>query len=270
MSTESESLGRRFKDLTGRRVDPQQLLNLISPLLIILAWEIAVNFAGLLDPRLYPPPSVVVHTMWALTVEGVLPHETYITMRRIIPAFAIGSFLGILTGLLMGFSDRIDAVADPIVTMLYPLPRVVILPIIFLFLGITETARITVLAIGIYLLMVISTVGGAKSVDPVYIEAAKDNGASGVTMLREVYLPASLPHIFSGLSLSVGTAYVVIVVIEFIAASSGLGFFIWDSWGLFAVHNMYAGVITLGILGFISIYGTELIGKWLMRWNRDS
>ncbi|WP_336024131.1 ABC transporter permease [Halobellus salinisoli] len=254
---------RRFFD---RRLDSQLVLNGISPLLLLLGWEIGAR-TELIDTRFFPAPSSILSAGWRLLADGSLVHHTLVSLGRVLPAFIVASALAVVVGLLMGWSDRLYAIIDPIVSALYPLPKVVLLPVIFLVFGLNDFSRILALGSAIFLLVVINTVAGAREVDPVYIEAAHDNGATGYALIREVLLPASLPHIFSGLSLGMGVAFILIIVVEMAAADSGLGYVIWNSWELFTIDRMYVAIAAINLLGVVFTYGIEWTGRYLVRWQ---
>jgi len=271
MSHGTDSVATQLGSFVRTRVDRQTLLSVFSPVFVLVAWEVASR-VGLLNPEFFPTPTSILAKGIELTFgpQAELIHQTLVSLGRIIPAFVVGGGLGILLGLIMGWSSTFDAILDPIVSAIYPLPKVVLLPILFLIFGLTETSRVIALGMAIFLLVVINTAAGARQVDPVYVEAAKDNGASNYRMLREVIFPASLPHIFSGLSLGMGVAFILIVVVEMVAAKSGLGFMIWDSWTLFSIRRMYVAIVTINILGIVFTYGIEWVGASLTQWQTES
>ncbi|MGQ4557566.1 ABC transporter permease subunit [Halobellus sp. GM3] len=268
MSTRTETFFGRVHRFVRSEVDRQLLLSFLSPVVILVTWEISSR-VGVLNPQFFPPPSTVLVKTYDLLFgpNAELIHQTLVSLGRILPAFVIGGGLGIVLGVLMGWSETLDNIFDPVVSAMYPLPKVVLLPILFLIFGLNETSRIVALGLAIFLLVVINTAAGARQVDNEYIEAAKDNGASNYTMLREVILPATLPHIFSGLSLGMGVAFILIVVVEMVAAESGLGYMIWNSWELFTIRRMYVAIITINVLGILFTYGLEWTGKYLTRWR---
>ena len=266
MSTERSTLTDRLPEYLRQELDRDLLLNFLTPVLIILGWEVGV-VAGTINDRFFPPPSQVVGVAGEMLADGSLVHHTSVSLGRIVPAFVVAGALGIILGLLMGWSERINAIVDPLVSAIYPLPKVVLLPIIFLIFGLNDISRMVALGAAVFLLVVINTVGGAREVNEEYIEAARDNGASGYSMIREVIFPASLPHIFSGLSLGMGVSFILIVVVEMIAAENGLGYVIWNSWNLFTMKRMYVAIITINILGILFTYGIEWTGAYLTRWR---
>lgn len=266
MSLEQQSRWSSLGEYLNETVDRDLALNLLSPFVILVGWELGAR-TGVINPKFFPAPSAVLGVAGQMIADGTLIHHTLVSLGRVIPAFVVASALGIVTGLLMGWSPNIDAIADPLVSAFYPLPKVVLLPIIFLIFGLNDLSRMVALGAAVYLLVTINTVGGARQVDEAYLEAARDNGASGYRMVREVILPASLPHIFSGLSLAMGISFVLIVVVEMVASKSGLGYLIWNSWNLFTIKQMYVAVITINVLGIVFTYGIEAVGTYLTRWQ---
>ena len=266
MSVEDRSLSDRLSEFAQGEIDRELFLNLLSPIVVLLAWEVSAQQEWI-NPRFFPAPSSILAVAGDMIADGSLYANTAVSLGRILPAFILAGALGVTVGLLMGWSQKIYAVVDPIVSAIYPLPKVVLLPIIFLIFGLNDISRIIAIGAAVFLLVVINTMGGAREVNEEFIEAARDNGASGYTMIREVLMPASLPHIFSGLSLAMGVSFILIVVVEMTAAESGLGYIIWDSWGLFAIKRMYVAILTINILGIVFTYGIEWVGKYLTRWQ---
>lgn len=266
MSVERQTLSERLQEFVHGEIDREVLLSILSPIVLIVGWEIGAQ-TGAINPQFFPAPSSVLGMAGEMIADGSLLYHTLASLGRIIPAFVVASALGVALGLLMGWSDRIYTIFDPLVSAIYPLPKVVLLPIIFLIFGLNDLSRMIALGAAIFLIVVINTAGGAREVNEEYIEAARDNGASGYTMIREVIMPASLPHIFSGISLGMGVAFILIVVVEMIAAESGLGYVIWDSWNLFTIRRMYVAIFTINFFGVVFTYGIEWVGKYLTRWQ---
>lgn len=266
MSLEGQTLADRFSEFVQGEIDRELVLSILSPILVLVGWELGVR-TGFINARFFPAPTAIVDEAGGMIADGSLVTHTLVSLGRILPAFVVASALGISLGLLMGWSDRIYRIVDPLISAIYPLPKVVLLPIIFLLFGLNDTSRMVAIGAAVFLLVVINTVGGAREVDEDYIEAARDNGASGYSMIREVLFPATLPHIFSGLSLGMGVSFILIVVVEMIAADSGLGWIIWNAWDLFEIRRMYVAIVAINILGIVFTYGIEWLGKYMTRWQ---
>lgn len=250
------------------KLTPQRTLYLnIAPILGSLAlWEILAR-VGLLHPVFFPPPTEIAGYLFTGVTSGVLLSQLVASLRRILVAFLLGGSSGIVLGLWMGWSRPIRLLLNPYVSVLYPIPKVALVPILFAIFGLTETTRILLLSLAILLLVAVNTMGGVRQIDDVHIDAALDNGASTRVLYRHVLLPGALSEIFTGLSLGFGVGLSLLVVIEMIGANSGLGYVIWHSWRMFTIDRMYAALVMLNLLGIVFIFGLNRLGDYLTRWN---
>lgn len=248
---------------------PRRLgLHLAPIVAVLVCWELFARLA-LLNPTFFPPPSVVVGVTGRLLAEGSLVHHTLVSLRRILLAFLLGATSGIAVGLWMGWSRPIRLIVNPYVSLLYPIPKIALVPILFTLLGVTETVRVLAMSIAIFLLVAVNTMGGVQQIDDAYVDAALDNGAGTLALYRDVLIPGSLSEIFAGLSLGLGVGFNLIVVIEMLAAESGLGYLIWRSWRLFTIGRMYAALVMITLLGILFIYGVDALGDRLTFWEAE-
>jgi len=126
-----------------------------------------------------------------------------------------------------------------------------------------------IVGIASFFLVLINTTVGVRDIEPIFFEAGRNYGANRLQMLYHVILPGALPIIFAGLRLSLGTALIVIIAAEFVAAKYGLGYLIWFSWQTLLTENMFAGLVVVMILGILFTSGLQTIERWLMPWQRD-
>ena len=243
-------------------------LHLAPILAVLLCWEVLARL-NFLNPTFFPPPSVVVGVTAELLVEGSLVYHTWVSLRRVLLAFLVGATSGIAVGLWMGWSRPIRLVVNPYVSLFYPIPKIALVPIMFTLLGVTETVRVLAMSIAIFLLVAVNTMGGVRQIDDAYIDTALDNGAGTLALYRDVLIPGSLSEIFAGLSLGLGVGFNLIVVIEMLAAKSGLGYLIWRSWRLFTIQRMYAALVMITLLGIVFIYGVDALGDRLTFWEAE-
>jgi NitT/TauT family transport system permease protein len=245
-----------------------RLISIISPLLLLLLWEITVRL-GILDMRFFPPPTRIFRVMAEMVASGELFEHLFISLQRIVFGFLIGSIPGIVLGMLVGWFRGVRAFLDPIIAATYPIPKISLLPLLLVIFGLGEASKVATVAIAGFFLVLISTAHGVRVIDPVLIQAAENYGASGWKLFRNVILPASLPSIFTGLRLSLGVSLLIIVAAEFVAANKGLGFLIWISWSTLSVGKMYVGLVVIGFLGILFTNGLEYLGRKLMPWSQD-
>lgn len=233
---------------------------------LLLAWE-AASRAGLM-PRLFlPAPSAVAARAWRMTLSGELGAHLGASLRRILAGFALGSVAGIAVGTGTGFLGRFRAVAAPLVAATYPIPKIAILPLLILWLGIGEPSKIAVIAIGVFFPLAINTHAGIVACDPSLLRAGVSFGASRWDLVRTVLLPAALPMIFAGLRLGAGIALLLVVSAELIAADSGLGFLILNAADALQTEDLMVGLAVLSALGVGFNAALAWLERRVVRWK---
>lgn len=245
-----------------------RFISILSPLLVLVLWEMLVR-TGVLDRRFFPAPTTVVLVLLEMIQTGEIFDHLVSSLQRIIAGFILGAIPGIILGMLMGWSRGVRAFLDPIVAATYPIPKLSLLPLIIILFGIGEMSKIVVVAIAGFFIVLISTAAGVRRIDPTLLQAAHNYGAHGGKLFSKVILPASLPAIFTGLRLALGTSLLIIVAAEFVAAKQGIGYLIWLSWSTLSVGEMYAGLVVIALLGLLFTTGLERLGKKLMPWAEE-
>lgn len=238
-----------------------------KPILVVLfCWELAARFA-LVNPTFFPPPTVVGSTAIELLVYDDMLIHLRVSLQRVLLAFVLGATTGVAVGLVMGWSKDVRLLLNPYLGLLYPIPKIVLLPIMFSLFGVTELARILTMSLAVFLLVAMNTIGGVRGIDDVHVDVALDNGADSLSLFREVIVPGALAQIFSGLSLGFGLGFILIVVIEIVAADAGLGYVIWNSWHMFTIPRLYVALLLINLIGIVFLYGIEEIGTYLTPWQ---
>jgi NitT/TauT family transport system permease protein/sulfonate transport system permease protein len=240
-----------------------------TPIVFIALWQL-VSSQGWLDPKFFPAPSKVWTTGVSLAKSGVLWTNLSISLRRVILGFLLGVVTGLAVGLLMGLSRTLRAALDPILTAFYMVPKLALLPLLLLIFGIGELPLVLEIAITVFFFMWLSSMAAFISVPESYREAARAFGAGRVQTFRHALVPAVLPDIFVALRLSIGVAVLVMVGIEFVQASSGIGWLIWQSWNLFLAPQMYVGIVVVAVTGVILTLAIRLIGYFAIPWARHT
>lgn len=230
---------------------------------IILLWELIARL-GIVSSLFLPAPSVILTTGWDMLINGEIMSNLTASLYRIVIGYAIGSVLGIIIGLILGFFKVADAIGTPIVYSIYPIPKIALLPLFILWLGIGELSKVTIIALGVFFPVVINTFSGVKNVDPLLIKAAVTFGSNRLNVIRKVILPGALPMIFAGLKLAAGTSLLLLVSAEMIAAQEGLGSMVLHYGNLMITSKLMVGVVILSVLGlsfnkFLKWLETKLI-----------
>jgi ABC-type nitrate/sulfonate/bicarbonate transport system permease component len=260
----------RRGDQTAKRMRTrraQRLLRIASPFLLLVAWELAAR-VGLLDRRFFPPPSEIAVAASSMIRTGQLSEAIGYSLRRLLLGYFFGAVSGALVGLLLGLSSWMRALVEPWLLVTYPVPKLAIYPLLILIVGLGEMPIVILLAIAVFYIVSINTTAGVLAIKPVILDVGRDCNASFLQSVRTIALPASLPHIMTGLEVSLGIAYIVLVAVEFVGAEHGLGSVIWSSWQLFDVAPMYVAVTTVSVLGYLSVLGLRALGDRIMPWRQ--
>jgi NitT/TauT family transport system permease protein len=257
-------LVERRKRLRRDRVE--RLVTLASPVLLLVVWE-AVTVGQLVDTRFFPRPSLVVQSIVTMTASGVLWEHLSATLGRVLVGFLVGSAAGIAFGLVMGGSRWVRAILNPMMWSIYPIPKIAIFPLILLIFGLGETSKYVTVAIAVFFLVLFPTMAGVMGIPRIYIDAGHNLGARGLAFYTRIAFPGALPLIFTGLRVGLGVALIVIVGVEFVGASSGIGYLVWNSWQLFNINQMFAGLLILSALGHFSSVALDALQQRLVPWR---
>jgi ABC-type nitrate/sulfonate/bicarbonate transport system permease component len=226
-----------------------RLVGVAFIVVLLVLWEIAAATA-FFPPMSFPRISAILVTWWELVVSGELPSQVLPSLWRMFAGYFIGVALGVGLGLLMGYVRFFYNLLEPITEVLRPIPSPAYLPIVILFLGIDDEMKIFMIAFATLFPVLLNTYSGVRSVDPIQLQTARTFGVTGRRLLTQVVLPAASPYIFTGMRVSLAVALIVMVISEMVAASSGIGYFILSAQRGFKIRDMFAGVLTLALLGY--------------------
>jgi sulfonate transport system permease protein len=220
----------------------------VLPLLLLAGWQ-AATASGAWSASQLPPPADVLAAARDLAGRGELGHHVAISVQRVFIGFAAGSALALVLGGLVGLSAVARAALNPTIQALRAVPSLAWVPLLLLWLGIDETPKLVLVAIGAFF-PVYTTVSAALSrVDPHLVEVGHAYGRSGVALLTTVLFPAALPAVVSGLRLGLAQAWLFLVAAELIASSMGLGFLLIDSQNTGRTDVMLLAILLLALLG---------------------
>jgi NitT/TauT family transport system permease protein len=247
----------------------ERVIGLVTPLLLLVAWEIAGRF-GLIDVRFFPPPSNIVHQIGVLLASGELVTNTLASLRRLALGMLLGGVPALLLGLAMGISRPLRAAIDPLISATYPIPKSAILPLVLLIFGLGEMSKVVMVALGAFYPIVINTLVGVVNLDRIYLDVGHNFRASRWQVFRTIALPGALPSIMAGIKLAVGMGLILIAISEMVAANDGIGFMIWNAWQVLTVDTMYVGLLLIAILGFVFSVVLDQIERWLIPWKSSA
>lgn len=238
----------------------------VSIACLLLIWEIICR-AGVVSSLFLPAPSQILHALFELVAGGEVGASLAASMYRILLGFAAGSLLGLAVGLVTGTSALADRIGSPVVNALYPIPKIALLPLFILWLGIGELSKVTIIAMGVFFPVAMNTYSGVKNVDTLLIKVAVSFNASWCKTMKSVVLPNALPMIFAGLRLAAGTSLLLLVAAEMIAAQVGIGALILHYGDLMITDRLMAGVIVLSLLGLIFNLALQWLEKKAVPWK---
>lgn len=244
----------------------ETIVAVATPVAILSLWELSSRL-GLLDPRFFPAPSSIISYFVEYVISGEILRQTGITLYRVFVGFILGAVPGTILGLLAGTNRLVRAGVVPIIGAVYPIPKIAILPLVILVFGISDRTLFVVVAIGVFFPMVINTLGAVLNIDKIYFDVGDNVGASRARQFFTIALPGSIPGIASGIRVAWGMALLILIGSEFIASQSGIGYFIYEGWQTFQVKQLYAGIITISIVGVTTFALLERLEKAIVPWK---
>lgn len=249
-----------------KKVNRQTWLSVVSVLLILGFWEAAVDLRWIKSAFLVAPSKIVIATV-NLVARGELLEDISVTLVRMFAGFLIGTILGLLVGLAMGWNKEIRGLLDPVVSIVYPLPKIALLPLIMLLVGIGEFPIILVVALAAFFPVLVNCVAGVINIEQIYFDVAQNCGASRLKTFTRVVLPGSLPVAFAGIRLALGMSLLLAVVVEMSIATTGLGAMLWLSWQTLRVERIYVAIAVIAVLGLLLNPLLNLLGRYLIPWK---
>lgn len=223
----------------------------VLPLALLALWEAVVQ-VGWVGANLLPPPSELVHTLHDLATDGALLGHIGISTLRVLAGFAIGAGLALLVGAVVGLSRQVEAYLDPTFQALRAIPSLAWVPLLLLWLGIDEAPKITLIAIGAFFPVYLNFVAGIQNVDRKLVEVGGIFGLKGRELVARIFLPATLPNLFTGLRSGLSLAWMFLVAAELIAATRGLGYLLTDGRETARADLVIVAIIVLALLGKLS------------------
>jgi sulfonate transport system permease protein len=242
------------------------VLGLLLPVGIALAWEIIVGL-GLSDGRLVPPPSKLFATIVELARSGELTRHVTATLTRVAAGFGLGVMTGTLLGAVSGYWGLARRLLDPTVQALRAIPSIAWIPLFILWLGIFETSKIALIAVGVFFPVYLGVMGAILSVDRKIVEVGRAFRLSGPAMIRRILLPAVLPAYVVALRVGLGLGWMFVIAAEFMGASEGLGYLVIDGQQLGKTTQILAAIVIFAILGKTADWLIEIGTAPLLRWQ---
>ncbi|MEU1745645.1 ABC transporter permease subunit [Micromonospora arida] len=239
----------------------------VSPVVLILGWELAAR-TGLLATEKLPAPSDVLATGWRLSRDGTLGVHLLDSLTRAGAGLLIGGLLALVLGTVAGLLRLGDDLVDPPVQMARMLPHLGLVPLLIIWVGIGESLKISLVALGAFFPIYFNTYAGIRDIDERLVEAARTCGLGQAARLRHVVLPGALPSLFLGLRLAIGAAWLSLVVGEQVNAQTGIGFLMMEAREFSQTDVVVLGLLVYALLGLISDLALRVLERRMLTWRR--
>ena len=241
-------------------------VSIVSILCLLAIWELICQ-SGVVSSLFLPAPTAIISALLQMIADGEIGVSLAASLYRILAGFFIGSLVGLAVGLVTGTSALMDKIGTPIVNAIYPIPKIALLPLFILWLGIGELSKVTIIALGVFVPVEMNTYSGVKNVDTLLLKVAASFNASWWMTMKSVVLPNALPMIFAGLRLAAGTSLLLLVAAEMIAAQVGIGALILHYGDLMITDRLMAGVIVLSLLGLVFNLILQFLERKAIPWK---
>lgn len=239
---------------------------MLLPLGLALAWELAVRF-GYSNGRLVPPPSRIWQTLVELSASGELSRHIIATLSRVGAGFGLGIAAGTILGAICGYWTLVRRLLDPTFQALRAIPSIAWVPLFILWLGIFETSKVALIAVGVFFPIYLGVMGAILAVDRKIVEVGRIFRLSGFAMIRRIMLPAVLPAYVVSLRSGLGLGWMFVVAAEFMGASEGLGYLLTDGQQLGKPAQIVAAIIVFAVLGKTTDWLIQLAAAPFLRWQ---
>ncbi|WP_433112205.1 ABC transporter permease [Micromonospora sp. CA-246542] len=240
---------------------------IVSPVALVLGWELAAR-TGVLAPEKLPAPSDVLATGWRLSRDGTLAVHLVDSLTRAGAGLLIGGVLALVLGTVAGLLRLGDDLVDPPVQMARMLPHLGLVPLLIIWVGIGESLKISLVALGAFFPVYFNTYAGIRDIDERLVEAARACGLGPAARLRHVVLPGALPSLFLGLRLAIGAAWLSLVVGEQVNAQTGIGFLMMEAREFSQTDVVVLGLLVYALLGLISDLALRVAERRMLTWRR--
>jgi sulfonate transport system permease protein len=242
------------------------LIPWLVPLAIVLIWQLA-SVTGFVPARVLPAPSDVVLAGWKLLLSGELVRNMWVSFWRAGVGFLIGGGIGFAFGLANGLSQLSAKLTDTTLQMVRNIPHLALIPLVILWFGIDEAAKLFLVALGVFFPIYLNTLHGIRTVDPQLIEMGRVYGMSDAELFRRVIFPGALPSIFVGVRFALGIMWLTLIVAETIAASSGLGYMAMQAREFLQIDIVVLSILIYALLGKLADSSARALERLTLSWH---
>ena len=233
---------------------------------IVLAWY-AIAYSGLINPALVPTPHAVASRFWELLTTAGLPLDMWMSTQRVFIGVASGIVLAVPVGFVLGWYREIRSFIDPLINFFRALPPIALIPLVVVYFGIGEAAKVAILFYASFFAGVIVMYEGIAQISPIYVRVAKTLGATDREIFLKVIIPLTVPHMLTALRVALGVAWATLVASELIAAQQGLGAVIQNAASFFQLDIIYVGIICIGFIALAMDLALRAVTRRLVSWQ---
>ena len=232
---------------------------------ILLAWY-AIHYSGLINPALVPSPHAVATRFWELAHQR-LATDVLMSTERVFVGVALGILVAVPVGFVLGWYREVRVFIDPLLNFFRALPPIALIPLVIVYFGIGEGAKIVILFYAAFFAGVIVMYEGIAQISPIYVRVARTLGARDIEIFAKVIVPLTVPHILTSLRVALGVAWATLVASELIAAQQGLGSLIQNAAAFFQLDIIYVGIICIGFIALAMDLGLRWASRRLVAWQ---
>ena len=232
---------------------------------ILLAWY-AIHYSGLVNPALVPTPHAVAARFWELAGNR-LPKDIYMSTQRVFLGVTLGILVAVPVGFVLGWYRHVRVFADPLLNFFRALPPIALIPLVIVYFGIGEGAKVVILFYASFFAGVIVMYEGIAQISPIYVRVARTLGAGDAEIFAKVIVPLTVPHILTALRVALGVAWATLVASELIAAQQGLGSLIQNAASFFQLDIIYVGIICIGFIALAMDAALRAASRRLVAWQ---
>lgn len=237
------------------------------PWLILIAIWYGIHYSGLVRPALVPAPHTVLAKFWTLLTKQSFIVDIWMSTQRVLLGVLLGVTCAVPVGFLIGWYAPVRAFVNPLINFFRALPPIALIPLVIVYFGIGESAKVIILFYAAFFAGVIVMYEGISQINPIFIRVSRTLGATDTEIFCRIIIPLSLPHVVTALRVALGVAWATLVASELIAAQRGLGAVIQDATSFFQLDTIYVGIITIGTIALIMDSCLRIVSRKFLAWQ---
>ena len=245
----------------------RRVVLIVLPWLVVIGIWYAIAYSGLINPALVPTPDRVAWRFWDLMTHARLPVDIVMSTQRVVIGVALGILAAVPVGFVLGWYKSVRTFIDPLMNFFRALPPIALIPLVIVYFGIGELAKVVVLFYASFFAGVIVMYEGIAQISPIYVRVSRTLGASDAEIFRKVIVPLTVPHLLTALRVALGVAWATLVASELIAAQQGLGALIQNASSFFQLDIIYVGIICIGLIALAMDLILRAVARRLVAWQ---